>query len=115
MRAASRGSGVSLAGAAARHTARARARRFMLDFDMARMYEKRVRDYNDGAAPQQRAYVGLHKQCDMSVGAAVRPNGGFTEIAPSVGIADASLGGGAGPVGNFVHGDAVHVLAVSCH
>ena len=31
--------------------------------------------------------------------AAVRPNGGFTEIAPTVGIADASLGGGAGPVG----------------
>ena len=28
-----------------------------------------------------------------------RPNGGFTETAPFVGMADAGLGGGSGPIG----------------
>ncbi|MBI4323675.1 MAG: family 78 glycoside hydrolase catalytic domain [Chloroflexi bacterium] len=50
---------------------------FLLNFDMARFYEKTVHDYAD----------------------AVRPNGGMTETAPFVGIADGSLGGGSGPVG----------------
>jgi alpha-L-rhamnosidase len=49
----------------------------MLNFDMARFYGKAVDDLAD----------------------AVRPNGGFTETAPFVGIADESLGEGAGPVG----------------
>lgn len=49
----------------------------MLNFDMARFYAKVVRDFAD----------------------ARRPNGGLTETAPYVGIADLGLGGGAGPVG----------------
>ncbi len=49
----------------------------MLNFDMARFYAKAVRDLAD----------------------AVRPNGGFTETAPFVGIADAGLGGQSGPIG----------------
>lgn len=49
---------------------------FMLNFDMAHFYRKAVLDLAD----------------------AVRPNGGFTETAPYVGIADESLGDGAGPV-----------------
>lgn len=48
----------------------------MLNFDMARFYEKSVLDLSDS----------------------VRTNGGFTETSPFVGIADAGLGGGAGPV-----------------
>lgn len=46
-------------------------------FDMAPFYRKTVWDFAD----------------------AVRPNGGFTETAPFLGIADASVGGEAGPVG----------------
>ena len=49
----------------------------LFNFDMARFYGKAVTDLAD----------------------AVRPNGGFTETAPYVGIADAGLGQGAGPVG----------------
>lgn len=49
----------------------------MLNWDMSRFYAKVARDFAD----------------------AVRPNGGFTETAPFVGIADAGLGEGAGPVG----------------
>lgn len=49
----------------------------MLNFDMARFYAKVARDFAD----------------------ARRPNGGITETAPYVGIADEGLGGGAGPVG----------------
>jgi alpha-L-rhamnosidase len=49
----------------------------MLNFDMARFYAKATRDFAD----------------------ARRPNGGITETAPYVGIADLGLGGGAGPVG----------------
>jgi len=49
----------------------------MLNFDMTRFYGKAVEDLAD----------------------AVRPNGGFTETAPFVGIADDGLGEGAGPVG----------------
>lgn len=48
----------------------------ILNFDMARFYRKTVRDFADAA----------------------RPNGGLTETAPYVGIADAGLGGGSGPV-----------------
>ena len=48
----------------------------MLNFDMARFYEKSVLDLADS----------------------VRPNGGFTETSPFVGIADSGLGEGAGPV-----------------
>lgn len=48
----------------------------MLNFDMARFYAKAVSDLRD----------------------AVRPNGGFTETAPFVGIADEGLGAGSGPV-----------------
>jgi len=48
----------------------------MYNFDMAAFYEKAVRDYADAA----------------------RPNGGFTETSPFVGIADDGLGQGAGPV-----------------
>ncbi|HTE20539.1 MAG TPA: family 78 glycoside hydrolase catalytic domain, partial [Armatimonadota bacterium] len=48
----------------------------ILNFDMARFYAKTVRDHHDAA----------------------RPNGGLTETAPFVGIADSGLGGGAGPV-----------------
>jgi alpha-L-rhamnosidase len=48
----------------------------MLNFDMARFYEKSVLDLADS----------------------VRPNGGFTETSPFVGIADAGLGEDAGPV-----------------
>lgn len=48
-----------------------------LNFDMAAFYRKMVEDFAD----------------------AQRPNGGFTETAPYVGIADESLGDGAGPVG----------------
>jgi len=50
---------------------------FLLNFDLAASLEKRLRDAVD----------------------AQRPNGGFTETAPFVGIADAGLGGGAGPIG----------------
>jgi alpha-L-rhamnosidase len=49
----------------------------MLNFDMARFYAKTVQDFADAA----------------------RPNGGITETAPFVGIADEGLGGGSGPVG----------------
>jgi len=49
----------------------------MLNFDMERFYGKVVEDFAD----------------------AVRPNGGLTETAPFVGIADEGLGEGAGPVG----------------
>src|ERR1035437_3565505 len=49
----------------------------MLNFDMARFYGKAVDDLAD----------------------AVRPNGGFTETAPFVGISDEGLGEKAGPVG----------------
>jgi alpha-L-rhamnosidase len=48
----------------------------MLNYDMSRFYAKVVQDYSDS----------------------VRPNGGFTETAPYVGIADAGLGGESGPV-----------------
>ena len=44
------------------------------NFDMSLFYEKRIQDYND----------------------AQRDNGGFTETAPFVGIADAGLGGDSG-------------------
>jgi alpha-L-rhamnosidase len=50
---------------------------FLLNYDMAQFYAKMVRDYAD----------------------AVRPNGGMTETAPFVGIADEGLGGDAGPIG----------------
>jgi len=50
---------------------------FLANFDMALFYEKRLQDYLD----------------------AQRPNGGFTETAPFVGISDAGLGGDSGPVG----------------
>jgi alpha-L-rhamnosidase len=49
----------------------------MFNFDMARFYGKAVEDLAD----------------------AVRPNGGFTETAPFVGISDEGLGEGSGPVG----------------
>lgn len=49
---------------------------FLNNFDMALFYEKRVRDFVDSQ----------------------RPNGGFTETAPFVGIADQGLGGGSGPI-----------------
>ncbi len=49
----------------------------MLNFDMGRFYAKAVVDLVDAA----------------------RPNGGFTETAPFVGIADSGLGDGAGPIG----------------
>jgi alpha-L-rhamnosidase len=49
----------------------------MFDLDMSNFYQKVVRDFND----------------------AVRANGGFTETAPYVGIADSGLGGGSGPIG----------------
>ncbi len=49
----------------------------MLNFNMAQFYRKAVLDLAD----------------------AQRPNGGFTETAPYVGIADEGLGDGAGPVG----------------
>lgn len=49
----------------------------MLNFDMSRFYAKAVSDLRD----------------------AVRPNGGFTETAPFVGIADEGLGEGSGPIG----------------
>lgn len=49
----------------------------ILNFDMARFYRKAVLDLAD----------------------AQRPNGGFTETAPYVGIADEGLGEGAGPIG----------------
>jgi alpha-L-rhamnosidase len=49
----------------------------ILNFDMSRFYAKAVEDLGD----------------------AVRPNGGFTETAPSVGLGDQGLGGGSAPVG----------------
>jgi hypothetical protein len=49
----------------------------ILNFDMARFYAKAVWDLAD----------------------AVRPNGGFTETAPFVGISDEGLGDKSGPVG----------------
>ena len=49
----------------------------ILNFGMARFYGKAVEDLAD----------------------AVRPNGGFTETAPFVGISDEGLGEGSGPVG----------------
>jgi alpha-L-rhamnosidase len=48
----------------------------MYMFDMSAFYRKRIADFSSSA----------------------RSNGGFTETAPYVGIADASLGGGAGPI-----------------
>ena len=53
------------------------AESFIHNFDVAAFYEKRVRDYAD----------------------AQRANGGFTETAPFVGIEDAGMGGGSGPIG----------------
>jgi len=50
---------------------------FMQNFDMATFYSKRLDD----------------------VVAAQRANGGITETAPFVGIADAGIGGGSGPIG----------------
>jgi alpha-L-rhamnosidase len=50
---------------------------FLLNFDMAGFYNKVVRDYAD----------------------AQRDNGGMTETAPFVGIADQGLGGQSGPIG----------------
>jgi alpha-L-rhamnosidase len=49
----------------------------LLNYDMAAFYAKTVRDFADG----------------------VRPNGGFPETAPYVGIADEGLGEGSGPIG----------------
>lgn len=49
----------------------------MLNFDMARFYAKTAQDFVD----------------------AVRPNGGFTETAPYVGISDEGLGDMSGPIG----------------
>jgi alpha-L-rhamnosidase len=49
----------------------------MLNFDMARFYAKAAQDLAD----------------------AVRPNGGFTETAPFVGISDEGLGEQSGPIG----------------
>ncbi|MFO7976142.1 MAG: family 78 glycoside hydrolase catalytic domain [Candidatus Hydrogenedentota bacterium] len=49
----------------------------LVNFDMAQFYTKAVQDLAD----------------------AVRPNGGFTETAPFVGIADKGLGGESGPIG----------------
>jgi alpha-L-rhamnosidase len=48
----------------------------IFNFDMERFYAKAVQDLGD----------------------AVRPNGGFTETAPFVGLSDEGLGGGSGPV-----------------
>jgi alpha-L-rhamnosidase len=48
----------------------------MYMFDMAAFYRKRIADFSSS----------------------VRSNGGFTETAPYVGISDASLGEGAGPI-----------------
>jgi alpha-L-rhamnosidase len=48
----------------------------MFNFDMERFYAKAVQDLDDAA----------------------RPNGGFTETAPYVGLSDEGLGGGSGPV-----------------
>lgn len=48
----------------------------LLNFDMSRFYAKTVRDLHDS----------------------VRPNGGFTETAPFVGIADSGFGEGSGPI-----------------
>jgi alpha-L-rhamnosidase len=48
----------------------------MLNYDMSRFYAKTVQDYADAA----------------------RPDGGLTETAPYVGIADAGLGGETGPI-----------------
>jgi alpha-L-rhamnosidase len=50
---------------------------FMFNFDMAAFYANAVRNFADAA----------------------RPNGGMTESAPYVGIADAGLGGQTGPIG----------------
>ena len=63
------------------------------NFDTALFYEKRVRDFLD----------------------AQRANGGFTETAPFVGIADAGMGGGSGPIGweTVVPVLAAHLLARS--
>ncbi len=60
----------------------------MFNFDMARFYAKAVHDLAD----------------------AVRPNGGFTETAPFVGISDEGLGGGSGP-GRLGHRPAVPAVA----
>lgn len=49
----------------------------LLNLDMGRFYAKTVEDYVDE----------------------IRPNGGFTETAPFVGIADEGLGEGSGPIG----------------
>jgi len=49
----------------------------MFDLDMSNFYRKVVRDFND----------------------AVRPNGGFPETAPYIGIADQGFGQGSGPIG----------------
>lgn len=49
----------------------------IFNFDMERFYAKAVQDLADAA----------------------RTNGGFTETAPAVGIADEGLGGGSGPIG----------------
>jgi alpha-L-rhamnosidase len=46
-------------------------------FDLSSFYEKRALDYSD----------------------AQRPNGGFTEVAPDVLMADGGLGGRSGPIG----------------
>lgn len=62
----------------------------MLNFDMSTFYAKAVDDLAD----------------------AVRPNGGFTETAPYVGIADEGLGDGSGPIG---WGTAFPVLQWNLH
>jgi alpha-L-rhamnosidase len=49
----------------------------LLNFDMSRFYPKVARDFLDAA----------------------RPNGGFTETAPFVGLSDEGLGEGSGPIG----------------
>ena len=57
----------------------------IMTFDMSLFYEKRLQDMVE----------------------AQRPNGGFTETAPFVGISDAGLGGGSGPVGWQTFGPSV--------
>jgi len=62
----------------------------MLNFDMSRFYAKAVED----------------------LGESVRPNGGFTETAPYVGISDGGLGDQSGPIG---WGTAHPLLQVQLH
>jgi alpha-L-rhamnosidase len=62
-------------------------------FDMALFLEKRLGDF----------------------AAAQRPNGGFTETAPFVGISDAGLGGGSGPIGWETYVPAAAMWAYKYH